>query len=109
SLKQVSGGEPLARVLTGLGIQLQSSDRLYNLSDHCLNIIRALEMEKGAHQYIRFFLDEVNEFLVIHSPGISGFLEWWENRKKKASLIIPPSTDAVKIMTIHGSKGLEFP
>ncbi len=108
-LKRLTAGLSLAAILEEAVMQPGEEDRLKNLADHCLNIIKALHMTDEAHQYVRFFLDEVNEFLVTRGPNISAFLEYWDYRKEKASLIIPDSTNAVKIMTIHASKGLEFP
>jgi ATP-dependent exoDNAse (exonuclease V) beta subunit len=82
---------------------------LNNLFDHCLNIINALALNEKGYAYTRFFLDEVNEFLITKNSNVSSFCDWWKTRSNKASLIIPPNTNAVKIMTIHACKGLEFP
>lgn len=92
------------------GIQLSEGDlSLNNLFDNCIEIIKALGLTTNGYHYVRFFLDEVNEFLVVKNSNISTFFEWWQSRSGRASMIIPENTDAVKIMTIHASKGLEFP
>jgi len=41
--------------------------------------------------------------------GFAGFLEHWEKKKNHLSIIASGSENAVQIMTIHKSKGLEFP
>jgi ATP-dependent exoDNAse (exonuclease V) beta subunit len=103
-------GKSLFEILLSFGITIHENDlSLGNLFDNCLSIIKALELNKTAPLYIRFFLDEVNEFLVTKNSNLPQFLQWWENRAKKASVIIPENTDAVRIMTVHTSKGLEFP
>jgi ATP-dependent exoDNAse (exonuclease V) beta subunit len=40
---------------------------------------------------------------------IQGFLQFWNENASKISININKNTNAVKIMTIHKSKGLEFP
>lgn len=80
-----------------------------NTFDCCLEIIRELKLEKKSPQYIRFFLDQVNEYLVHNSGSLNDFISWWEIKKETASLIIPEGMNAITIMTIHRSKGLEFP
>lgn len=101
---------PLSEVLKASNINLNTQElSLNNLLDNCIMIVNALQLNRHGYQYIRFFLDEVNEFLVSKNSNISSFFDWWETRSNRASMIIPENTDAVKIMTIHASKGLEFP
>ena len=59
--------------------------------------------------YIQFFLDATLEYSSTGKNSLNTFLEWWDDEKAKRSVIIPEGTDAVRIMTIHKSKGLEFP
>ena len=109
-LSELSQNKSLFTIFGECGIQLNEGDlSLNNLFDNCIEIIRALKLNKNGYQYIRFFLDEVNEYLVLKNSNISSFFDWWRSRSSRASMIIPENTDAVKIMTIHASKGLEFP
>ncbi len=58
--------------------------------------------------YIAAFQDLVLEYCEGHSTDIASFLEWWGRKSTKASISSPEETDALRIMTIHKSKGLEF-
>lgn len=58
--------------------------------------------------YLASFQDLVNEYSVNHRNDPASFLEWWKSRGWKASITSPENTEAVNIMTIHKSKGLEF-
>ncbi len=80
-----------------------------NLFDCCLEIIQSLKLHEANSQYVRFFLDEVLLFLQSNTSNTALFIDWWEKRIDKASVIIPEGMAAVNIMTIHASKGLEFP
>jgi ATP-dependent exoDNAse (exonuclease V) beta subunit len=59
--------------------------------------------------YVRFFLDAILRFVRTRNGSLSDFVNWWEEEKEKASVIIPEGIDAVRIMTIHKAKGLQFP
>lgn len=85
---------------------LLSSLPVYELFE---NLVSTFNIEKITDPYIRFFLDAVFEFSSGKTNSISDFLDWWEEQKLKKSIIIPDEVDAVNIMTIHKSKGLEFP
>jgi ATP-dependent exoDNAse (exonuclease V) beta subunit len=59
--------------------------------------------------YVQFFLDTVLERDIKNQSGIAAFLHYWEINADKLSIPAPEENDAIKIMTIHKSKGLEFP
>ncbi|WP_026932976.1 UvrD-helicase domain-containing protein [Christiangramia echinicola] len=72
-------------------------------------IIRSFNLVKDSNAYIQFFLDFVFETAQKTSNGLNDFIEKWEQKKDKLSIVVPEADNAVQIMTIHKSKGLEFP
>ena len=57
--------------------------------------------------FIQTFLDVVKK----QSSNLSGteFIEFWIEKKESLKIASPQKTEAVTLMTIHKSKGLEFP
>ncbi|WP_405611364.1 UvrD-helicase domain-containing protein [Polaribacter sp. Asnod1-A03] len=71
-------------------------------------IIREFNLVNSSDAYVQFFLDVVLE---QQRKGVDmiDFLEFWELKKDKLSIVAPESSNSVQVMTIHKSKGLEFP
>jgi ATP-dependent exoDNAse (exonuclease V) beta subunit len=64
---------------------------------------------KQNNAYIQYFLDLVLERDIKNQAGITDFLSYWEKNGHKFSIPSPEGKNAVRILTIHKSKGLEFP
>lgn len=58
--------------------------------------------------FLLAFRDQVALFTAAGDQGIAAFLEWWDNEGSSKPLPSSESQDAVQVMTIHKSKGLEF-
>ncbi|MHB0755191.1 UvrD-helicase domain-containing protein [Polaribacter sp. M15] len=71
-------------------------------------IIRAFLLVNSSDAYVQFFLDVVLE-QQRKGTSVLDFLEFWERKKGKLSIVASETANAVQIMTIHKSKGLEFP
>ena len=54
-------------------------------------------------------MDFVFEYQQKKQFSIDGFLDFWELKKEGLSVVAPEAKNSVRIMTIHKSKGLEFP
>lgn len=80
-----------------------------SLYDSVEYVLRAFDLIKRADAYIQFFLDEVLNYSLENQSSLIGFLNYWETKKEKLSIVIPEGQNAVQIMTIHKAKGLEFP
>ena len=93
-----------------LGVDLPSSyDSLYSLAEELLRSLRHsnTELFDGEVLYIQSFMDILLDWSSSNGNSLSGFLKYWDGEKPKISS--PDGIDAVRIMTIHKSKGLEFP
>ncbi|MFL1012375.1 UvrD-helicase domain-containing protein [Flavisericum labens] len=100
----------LLKSLKNHDIFIKTSDLLklplYDLNE---TIVRSFNLIKNTNGYVQFYLDVVLDFSQKKGSDISGFLEYFEKKKDNLSIVSPLGQDAVQIMTIHKSKGLEFP
>ncbi|KAF0129681.1 MAG: UvrD/REP helicase [Bacteroidetes bacterium] len=87
-------------------IEQQPGKGLYDITEE---LLRSIHLDKYPDPYIQFFLDEIHRFQVQEQKGLNAFLDYWKEEGGKKSVVIPEKTNAVKVMTIHKAKGLEFP
>lgn len=96
----------LAKKEINLNFKEISNYALYELLEHLLitfNLIEEIDI------YIQFLLDKVHEYASRNDNSILNFIEWWDLKSHNFSIVIPDGINAVQVMTIHKSKGLEFP
>ena len=70
---------------------------------------RLLDFNELENSYLHHLADITYEYELKKGPNLRGFIEDYQRRKNKIAVQIPESDKAIKIMTIHKSKGLEFP
>ena len=80
-----------------------------NLVQLVQEFIRLMRWKEVENPYLHQFSDLVFQFQCNRQSDLSKFIEYFEDNKSKFALKMPESKDAVQIMTIHKSKGLEFP
>ncbi|WP_139957360.1 UvrD-helicase domain-containing protein [Flavicella sediminum] len=72
-------------------------------------VLRAFNLFFENDAYVQSFLDFILSFQRKKMSDLSLFLEFWDAKKDKLSIAALEDSNAVRIMTIHKSKGLEFP
>jgi len=72
---------------------------LYHLGDH-----------SGEIPFLQEFQDQLLEFSASEGGHVREWLNYWEDHRIYAqSVLLPEEQDAIRLMTIHKSKGKEFP
>lgn len=92
------------------GIQLNSEGllqlNLYNFVEHFLQEFSVQQKETD-------FLFNYLEMLFAYSQNagstLKDFLKYWEEEAQKTTIQASENLDAIRLMTIHKAKGLEFP
>ncbi|MDD3788529.1 MAG: UvrD-helicase domain-containing protein, partial [Petrimonas sp.] len=64
--------------------------------------------DEKENAYVQAFLDIALKFSTNSSSDINNFLEWWDEKGYKKTLFLPEEQDAIRLITIHKSKGLGF-
>tara|TARA_R110002051_G_scaffold71624_5_gene129455 strand:+ start:98749 stop:101844 length:3096 start_codon:yes stop_codon:yes gene_type:complete len=71
--------------------------------------IKIFDLIPISDAHITAFMDLVFDVEQKFGSDIQSFLDYWDKKGNSSSISTPENLDAVQIMTIHKSKGLEFP
>lgn len=87
-------------------------DSYHSLTDLCESLLRQLQIASpevfaGETLYIQAFMDDLREWSDANGNELRYYLKHWE--ESNATISSPKSDSAVRVITIHKAKGLEFP
>ena len=101
---------PLMESFEQYGFKSSSGDfSTFSVYEQIESIIREFGLNQGSDAFLQYFLDFVFDYTQRRSQKNLGFLEFWEEKKDKLNITSSEEAKAIRIMTIHKSKGLEFP
>ncbi len=94
-------------------IGVEFPERYHSLVDFCECLLRELQRFDAATfeaetLYTGAFMDILQDWVGVNGNNLKSFLRAWDEREE-CYIGSPENSDAVRIMTIHKSKGLEFP
>lgn len=98
----------IINLFKNLSIDYTDKHNAFSLYELCEYLIRMYDLKQN-DPFVLFFLENVFDFASKNSNYIADFIEWWDEKGKQKSIVTPEGIDAVQILTIHKSKGLEFP
>jgi len=73
------------------------------------DIIYFFGLHEKADGFIQKFQDELLVLMEKGETSLEDMLKWWKANRDELSIGAPESEEAIKIMTVHKSKGLESP
>ncbi len=99
--------EPINKyLLRGVNSVSVEGESLYQI---CEKLIRYLGEEALKETiFIQAFLDLVSAFISSNGSDLGGFIKWWDETGRKKTISAPEGEDAIRILTIHKAKGLQF-
>lgn len=90
---------------SGLAEDCANQGSLYEICQKILSGGKVVP-QKGDIPFINAFLDCVIAYQEKYGSSVRGFLKWWDESGKNKNICAPEGQDAIRIMTIHKSKGL---
>ena len=88
-------------------LQQLSTLPLYEMTEKFFSLSNK-ELNAKERAYMQAFLDIVQKFSARSSSNLNYFLEWWDESGYKKTLFSSETQDAIRLITVHKSKGLGF-
>ena len=102
--------EKLFDAFTNLGMDVELDKITHSpLYEAIESIIHGFLLNNESDAYVQFFLDFAFDYSIKKNTSILSFIEHYDNQKETLSIVSSESKDAIRVMTIHKAKGLEFP
>ncbi len=79
----------------------------YELAEKIVSMIPSWVIENQS-VFISGFMENVRSFTTNKTVNVNDFLQWWDEKGATTAISVPENQEAVRIMTIHKSKGLQF-
>ena len=100
---------PFIKVINNFFLEHGSNLQL-SIFEFVENLIRIFRLNENIQDlpYIQAFQDIILNFMKKETSDINSFLEFWDDTGSNETLNISEQQDAIRIMTIHKAKGLEF-
>lgn len=83
--------------------------RITTLYEWFSSLIRDWELQDVSVAHLCTFLDQIRLFEVTNGSDPHAFLEWWSSKEDTLGVPSDEKISAIQVMTIHKSKGLQFP
>jgi ATP-dependent exoDNAse (exonuclease V) beta subunit len=85
--------------------------RYLTLTELIERIIRLFTLHKREEEtaYLLAFQDIILDYSRNNPADINSFLNWWTEHGEDVALTVSEDQDAIRVMTIHKAKGLQFP
>ncbi|WP_439185125.1 UvrD-helicase domain-containing protein [Carboxylicivirga taeanensis] len=73
-------------------------------------LVRRLPNDLHQNQFVflQGLLDAVRDYVTNYSVNVHDFINWWNDKGQNTAISVPENQNAITVMTIHKSKGLEF-
>lgn len=84
-----------------------SRQSLYEITEGLFRLF-ATNFPENEQVFVQAFLDMVSEYGQKESADLGRFLKWWDETGYKKTIATPDAQNAIRIMTVHKSKGLGF-
>ncbi|UCG26811.1 MAG: UvrD-helicase domain-containing protein, partial [Bacteroidales bacterium] len=81
---------------------------LFEITEKIIQIFKLHSIEAEV-PYIQAFQDTVIEYIRNETSDLHSFLEWWKTEGIKRTIAVSEYQNAIRVLTIHKAKGLEFP
>ena len=79
-----------------------------SLYDLCVKIIKMYGFTIVDDVFLQYFMNLVQNWQSADNDGVNAFVEYWDRKSEDLFLEISGKINAVQILTIHKSKGLEY-
>jgi len=80
---------------------------LYEITEGIYRLFGSL-FSDNEQAFLQAFLDMISEYSQKESADLSRFLQWWDESGYRKTIATPDSQNAIRILTVHKSKGLGF-
>ena len=90
-------------------ISITPPDDFHNLYEFVESLVELFNLSPSDNPFLQFFMEMVHQYETKNNSNIRDFLTWYKDKGIKESIVSPEGANAIQIMTIHKSKGLQFP